>query len=217
VLTQLVTYRAKLETGAELLVICVFHLLGLGMELYKVALGSWSYPEVAITKLAGVPLYSGFMYASVASYMCQAWHRLDLRMEHWPTPWLTLPLGAATYLNFFTLHVIGDWRWLLLALIGILFWRTRVSYRVRERRYLMPILLAFFLIAAFIWLGENIATYFGAWAYPEQLHGWRFVGFGKLSSWFLLVVVSLAIVVAAGNFTKKRLFSTCISAQSLLD
>ena len=51
------------------------------MELFKVHKGSWSYPEEAYTKFFGVPLYSGFMYASVASYMCQAWHWFNLKID----------------------------------------------------------------------------------------------------------------------------------------
>jgi hypothetical protein len=54
------------------------------MEVFKVKAGSWAYPEPAWTKFGGVPLFSGFMYASVASFLIQVWHRLDLRMERWP-------------------------------------------------------------------------------------------------------------------------------------
>lgn len=63
VLIQLVMYFIRIETKDELLVICIFHLLGLMMELFKVHIGSWSYPEYAYFKFWGVPLYSGFMYA----------------------------------------------------------------------------------------------------------------------------------------------------------
>lgn len=83
-LTQILMVVFKFETFDEVKVIGVFHLIGLALELYKVHMGSWSYPEEAITKFFGVPLYSGFMYASVASYMCQAWRRLELRLVNWP-------------------------------------------------------------------------------------------------------------------------------------
>src|SRR5690242_16098837 len=56
--------QAKLETHGEAKVITLFHLLGLAMEIHKVRVGSWAYPDAAWTKVAGVPLYSGFMYAS---------------------------------------------------------------------------------------------------------------------------------------------------------
>src|SRR3712207_8122890 len=53
-------------------VIFGFHLVGLALELYKVRQGSWSYPDTGLATVGGVPLYSGFMYAAVGSYVCQA-------------------------------------------------------------------------------------------------------------------------------------------------
>src|SRR4051812_38688692 len=52
---QVAMFFAGLETKDELLVICLFHFLGLMMELFKVNMGSWSYPDAAYTKIAGVP------------------------------------------------------------------------------------------------------------------------------------------------------------------
>lgn len=63
-----VCWLLRLETGREVAVIFGFHLLGLALELYKVRVGSWSYPGDAWSKVGGVPLYSGFMYAAVGSY-----------------------------------------------------------------------------------------------------------------------------------------------------
>ena len=57
-------------------------------------MGSWSYPEEAFSKIFGVPLYSGFMYASVASYICQSWRRLDLQIYDWPKPFLAISIGV---------------------------------------------------------------------------------------------------------------------------
>src|SRR5690606_15973009 len=85
--------RSGLETHDELKVITVFHLIGLALELFKVRMGSWSYPEEGWTKVGGVPLYSGFMYASVASYLCQAWRRMKVELVHWPPLWLVTPLA----------------------------------------------------------------------------------------------------------------------------
>ena len=58
------------ETGREVAVILGFHLVGLALELFKVAQGSWSYPDTGHAAVGGVPLYSGFMYAAVGSYVC---------------------------------------------------------------------------------------------------------------------------------------------------
>ncbi|WP_407944822.1 DUF817 domain-containing protein [Paenibacillus albiflavus] len=191
---QYVMYRSGLETLDEIKVICVFHIIGLALELYKVQMGSWSYPEHGYSKLFGVPLYSGFMYASVASYMCQVWRRLKMDMTGWPGMLPASLLGAAIYLNFFTHHFIPDFRWWLMALVVIVFWKTRIHYTVRTKTYRMPLTIAFLLVGFFIWLAENITTFFGAWKYPNQLEKWQLVGFGKISSWFLLVIISVIIV-----------------------
>lgn len=193
-LTQILMVVFRLETIDELKVICVFHIIGLCLELYKVHMGSWSYPEAAWSKIGGVPLYSGFMYASVASYMCQSWRRLHLRITNWPKFYWAFGISLAIYLNFFTHHYIWDMRWLLTGVLAIIFWRAKVWYSVRNHTYKMPLVLSFLLIGFFIWIAENISTLFGAWTYPNQQQTWQMVHIGKISSWFLLVVISLIIV-----------------------
>ncbi len=80
VAVQVVLIWTRLETRDEVLVLCAFHALGLALELFKTQpeIASWSYPEPGVLKIGTVPLYSGFMYAAVASYMCQSWRRLRL-------------------------------------------------------------------------------------------------------------------------------------------
>ncbi|MEW9668424.1 DUF817 domain-containing protein [Ammoniphilus sp. 3BR4] len=202
ILMQVVMYRTGIESKDELKVITLFHLIGLALELFKVYMGSWSYPEPSWSKWFGVPLYSGFMYASVASYLCQAWRRLDVDLTHWPGYLKTIPLGAAVYLNFFTHHFTYDIRWLLIFLLFPIFIRTQVHYSIRGIRYRMPLILSFFLIGFFIWIAENIATFFRAWQYPNQERHWEFVHLGKISSWFLLVIISF-IIVAQLKHVKK--------------
>lgn len=186
--------RSGLETKDELKVITLFHLIGLALEIFKVNMGSWSYPEEGYMKILGVPLYSGFMYASVASYLCQAWRRLDVRLVKWPPFAVVVPLAAAIYLNFFIHHFWIDIRWWLSGLVVVVFWRSWVTYEVNGSRYRMPIALSFILIGFFIWVAENIATFFGAWQYPNQTDTWSLVHLGKVSSWLLLVIVSFLIV-----------------------
>jgi uncharacterized membrane protein YoaT (DUF817 family) len=193
-----------LETRDELKVITLFHLLGLGLELFKVHVGSWSYPEAALAKVGGVPLYSGFMYASVASYMIQAWRLFGLRFVHWPSPALVVPLGALIYANFFANNVLPDQRALLILAVLWVFRRTRVAFTPRATPRGMPLVLAFLLIGVFVWLAENVATYLGAWQYPHQQDGWRMVDPHKLSSWALLVIVSLMIVVQLKHVKGRR-------------
>ncbi|MBX3143513.1 MAG: DUF817 domain-containing protein [Trueperaceae bacterium] len=192
---QVVMLATRLETRDELKVITLFHLLGLGLELFKTHAGSWSYPEEALTKVWGVPLYSGFMYASVASFMVQAWRLLRLRFLGWPRTIFVVPLGALIYLNFFTSHFLPDVRYWLVVAVILVFGRTWVAFTpvTKERR--IPLVLAFLLIGVFVWFAENIATFFGAWQYPNQEDGWRMVSLSKLTSWALLVIVSLMAVV----------------------
>lgn len=195
--------RSGLETRDELKVISVFHLIGLALELFKVHHGSWSYPDEGYSKVFGVPLYSGFMYASVASYLCQAWRRLDVGLVRWPRFALVVPLASAIYLNFFWHHYWRDVRWWLMALVLVVFWRAWVTFVVGGIRYRMPVVLAFALVGFFIWVAENIATYFGAWQYPDQAEAWRIVHVAKVSSWLLLVIVSF-LIVATLKIVKDR-------------
>ncbi|WP_261808181.1 DUF817 domain-containing protein [Paenibacillus sp. N3.4] len=193
-LVQLWMVWTGLESLNELKVITLFHLLGLGLELYKVSMGSWSYPEEGWTKIAGVPLYSGFMYASVASYVCQAWKRFDLQLIKWPQTYSAMFLVIFIYLNFFTHHFMYDVRWILIAGVFLLFRKSKVLFTVTKKRYEMSAIVSFILIAIFIWFAENISTFFGAWKYPNQNDVWRIVHWGKISSWFLLVIISIIII-----------------------
>ena len=192
------------ETGREVAVIAGFHLVGLALELFKVQVGSWSYPEEAVTKIAGVPLYSGFMYAAVGSYICQAWRRFDLRVTAYPAVVVTM-LAVAVYANFFTHHYLPDARWILAALLLIALRRTSVHFSVGDARLRMPLALAFVLIGFFLWVAENIATFLGAWTYPDQQHVWTFVHASKFGSWSLLVTLSF-VLVASVKATEGRLY-----------
>jgi uncharacterized membrane protein YoaT (DUF817 family) len=193
---QAVLLWSRVETLAEAAVLAVFHALGLALELFKChpAIGSWAYPEAAYTKFFGVPLYSGFMYAAVASYMCQAWRIMKLRLTGYPPHALSIALSAAIYLNFFTHHFIGDFRWWLVASVVLVFARTKVHFTVLAKERVMPLVVSFLLIGFFVWVAENIATAFGAWVYPNQKAAWAVVSAGKISSWALLVIVTFIIV-----------------------
>ncbi|NOV02100.1 DUF817 domain-containing protein [Paenibacillus planticolens] len=203
-LLQAFMYFSKLETKDELKVICVFHIIGIMLELFKVHMGSWSYPEEAYSKWFGVPLYSGFMYASVASYICQAWRRMELSLHAYPPKWITVPFGACIYLNFFTHHFIFDVRYLLIVLLCFLFYSSKVRFKLAQISYSMPLVVSFLCTGFFIWIAENIATYFGAWRYPNQDHAWHFVHPTKIVAWFLLVIVSFVIVAELKRIKTKQ-------------
>ena len=194
VAVQWLMLRSGLETKDELKVVSLFHLIGLGLEIYKVHHGSWAYPDDGYLKIAGVPLYSGFMYAAVASYITQAWHRFDLSMRPLPPGWLALGLATSIYLNFFTHHYLPDIRWPLMLAVLVIYTRTRCSFTVQATRYWLPLSFAFLLIGLFIWVAENIATFLGAWQYPQQRATWTMVHESKITSWFLLVIISYIVV-----------------------
>lgn len=204
VLVQIVFIVFKLETWRELLVICAFHALGLTLEVFKTSVGSWHYPDPGVLKAWGVPIFSGFMYAAVGSYICQAFRRFDLRISsfHW-TPLVVL--ATAAYLNFFTHHFGPDLRvWIAAGMVWAT-WGSFVGFTVGRQRYRMPVAVSFLLIGSFLWVAENMATFLGAWKYPDQVQAWRFVHVGKLGSWALLVSLSF-VLVAAVKATEGQLY-----------
>jgi len=188
---------AKLETMDEFKAIMLFHIVGFALEVFKTSnsIQSWAYTDFAYTKLFGVPLFSGFMYAAVGSYIIQAWRLLDLRVIHHPPYWMAGLIALVIYANFFTHHYIGDYRWYIAACALGLYARSTVVFRPMDRERKMPLLLSFVLIGFFIWLAENISTFFGIWKYPNQLGAWSAVHVGKWSSWSLLVIMTFTIVV----------------------
>lgn len=185
-----------LETRDELKAISLFHLLGIALELFKTSksIGSWSYPDFAFTKVWGVPLFSGFMYASVGSYIIQAWRLFDLKIIHHPPYWMATTIALTLYANFFTHHFIGDYRWYLAACALGLYARSSVTFRPYRYELRMPLVMGLILIGFFIWLAENFGTFFGLWAYPHQVGAWARVHVSKWSAWTLLVLMSFTIV-----------------------
>jgi len=188
--------RSGLETRDELKAVCLFHAVGFALEAFKTSgsVQSWSYPDFAYTKVLGVPLFSGFMYAAVGSYIIQAWRLLDLRIRHHPPHWMAALVALAIYANFFTHHAIGDYRWYLAAGALGLYARTTVVFRPLDRERRMPLVLGFVLTGFFIWLAENLSTFWGLWRYPNQLGAWSAVHVSKWSSWSLLVIMTFTIV-----------------------
>jgi uncharacterized membrane protein YoaT (DUF817 family) len=186
----------KLETLDELKAITLFHLIGFALEVFKTSgsIQSWSYPDFGYTKLFGVPLFSGFMYAAIGSYVIQAWRILDLRVRHHPPYWLATIAAVAIYINFYTHHYIGDYRWYIAVFTLGLYARTTVIFKPYDRDMRMPLLLAFVLIGFFIWLAENVHSFLGLWQYPNQVGGWSVVHIGIWSSWSLVVMMTFTIV-----------------------
>jgi len=191
---QLLLILSGLETWEEARVIFVFHIVGTIMELFKTAHGSWIYPEDSFLRIGAVPLFSGFMYAAVGSYLARVWRIFEFRFTRFPPLWLQGLLAAAVYINFFAHHWLPDVRLGLFAATAILYLRTVVWFRPDEVHRPMPLLIGFFLVAIFIWFAENLGTFARAWSYPGQEAGWEMVSLSKLGSWYLLMIISFVLV-----------------------
>ncbi|MBR1220811.1 DUF817 domain-containing protein [Bradyrhizobium sp. U87765 SZCCT0131] len=191
---QAILLASRLETMDEAKVILLYHLTGTAMEIFKTAVGSWIYPEPAIFRIGGVPLFTGFMYSCIGSYICRAWRLFDFRFVSHPPLWMLTLLSGAIYINFFAHHYVPDVRLGLFAVSAVLFMRAQIHFRIWRRNRSMPLLLGFVLVAFFIWLSENIGTFTRTWVYPNQLQSWSLVSLGKLGSWFLLLIVSYTMV-----------------------
>lgn len=191
---QIAMIGLRLESWREAKVIAVFHIVGTVMELFKTAAGSWIYPEGGVLHIGAVPLFSGFMYAAVGSYIARVWRIFDFHFTHYPPRWTTVTLALAIYINFFAHHWLPDVRLGLFAMIGLIFWRTQVWFRPFRVYRRMPLLVGWLLVALFIWFAENIGTFAHAWTYPSQKSGWHMVSPGKLGAWYLLMIISFVLV-----------------------
>lgn len=198
---QVLMLALKLESWEEARVIFVFHIVGTVMEIFKVHMGSWIYPEASILNIAGVPLFSGFMYACVGSYLARVWRIFDFKFDRFPSlKWQGL-LAVLIYLNFFTHHYGPDIRIALFVGSAILYGPAMVWFRADEEHRPMPLLIGLVLVALFIWFAENLGTFARAWTYPDQDAGWRMVSWAKLGSWYLLMIISFVLVAAVQSET----------------
>ncbi|MGR3636279.1 MAG: DUF817 domain-containing protein [Shimia sp.] len=190
---QVLFLTLRMESWREARVIFLFHLTGTAMEIFKVNAGSWAYPGDGLIKLWNVPLYSGFMYASVGSFMARAIRLFDMRFTPYPPFWITMVLACAIYANFFAHHFLPDIRLALFAATVLLFLKTRIYFRIGANWYWMPLPLAAFLSSVFLWLAENIGTATKVWLYHGQsANDW--VSLAKMGSWYLLLYVSFTTV-----------------------
>ena len=193
VLVQAAFLRFRLETWEEARVILLFHLTGTAMEWFKVQAGSWSYPEPGLFTLLGVPLFSGFMYASVGSYIARVIRLFDMRFSPYPPFWASVVLAVAIYVNFFAHHYLPDIRLALFAATVLMFWRTRVYFRISLRHWWMPMPLAALLASVALWVAENVGTLTRTWVYAGQRPD-EWVSLAKMGSWYLLLWVAFVTV-----------------------
>jgi uncharacterized membrane protein YoaT (DUF817 family) len=191
---QVALLASRLETRDEAKVILIYHLVGTAMEIFKTSAGSWIYPEPSVFHVAGVPLFSGFMYSCIGSYICRAWRLFNFRFSRHPPRWSLITLSLLIYANFFSDHYGVDLRLPLFGLAAVLFGRTAIYFRVWRVYRSMPLLLGLVLVSLFIWFSENIGTCTKTWLYPSQHLSWSLVSPAKLGSWFLLLIISYTLV-----------------------
>ncbi len=199
---QIALLVSKLETWEEARVILAFHIVGTVMEIFKVEAGSWVYPEESFLRIAGVPLFSGFMYAAVGSYLARVWRIFEFRFDRFPPMWAQIALASAIYVNFFAHHYIVDVRYVLFGITLVAYGRCVVWFRPDDEHRPMPLVIGFLLVALFIWFAENLGTFARAWIYPGQQDGWHMVSLAKLGSWYLLMIISF-VLVAAVQYRRK--------------
>lgn len=198
ILIQIGMIVFRLESWDEVRVICAFHVVGTVMEIFKVHAGSWIYPESgeAFLVVAGVPLFSGFMYAAVGSYLTRVWRIFEFRFDRFPPLWLQALLAAAVYINFFTHHFTFDIRNILFVASALIYGPCVVWFRPDQAHRPMPLFIGLILVALFIWFAENLGTFAQAWTYPDQDGGWHPVSLAKLGSWYLLMLISFVLAAA---------------------
>ena len=160
------------------------------------SIGSWTYPAVsgAVFVLLSVPLFSGFLYSAVGSYISRAFKFLKLSYDNFPPYYHLWILSVLIYVNFFTHHFFYDIRLFLFAYIFVVFWKTKVNFQVYLKERSMSFLLTATLTALFVWIAENIGTFTKIWLYPSQAISWHLVSLEKIGSWFLLLILSFALV-----------------------
>lgn len=197
VVVQVGMVAFRLESRRELATILMFHVVGTVMEIFKTDVGSWEYAAGGVLHVGAVPLFTGFMYGAVGSYLARVMRLFDLRFTRYPPLWATAPLAVAIYVNFFSHHYVVDVRWWLVVAVLLLYGRCRMHVRVLRARFWMPVVLAFLLVAVFIWFAENIGTLTQTWTYPDQSDGWHLVSVSKLVAWFLLMNLSVVLVTIA--------------------
>ncbi len=195
IVIQVILYKFKFETKSDIYVICIFHLIGLSMELIEVNINhSWSYNDTGLFYIGSVSIFTGFMYAAVGSYVTKEFKLLDLKLNNMPSNKFLIIYSIAILANFIFNNYVYDFRYFLIIILILFYSKVKLNYKPNERKYQFYPPLTFLLIGFFIWIAENISTYQGIWVYPNQIPVWHMVHLSKITSWMLLSIVSFNLV-----------------------
>ena len=197
VIIQICLIYTKLESWAEAKVIAMFHLLAMIMEIFLTHphIASWFYPQPAVFKIMTVPLFAGFMYSAVGSFFARSLKLYQVSFTKLPSFGNMLALSILAYINFMSKFFINDFRYMLFLWSIVIFWDTKIHFQLQQHKIKLPMLPILILLAFIIWVAENISTFYKIWLYPSQQDGWHMVGWGKLGSWYLLLLLSLVLVL----------------------
>lgn len=187
----------KLESWAEAKVIAFFHMMAMVMEIFLThpQIASWQYPQPAVFKILTVPLFAGFMYSAVGSFFARSLRLYQVSFEKLPSFGNMLTLALLSYLNFMSKFFVPDIRMILFVWSIAIFWKTRIKFQLQRHQLQLPMLPVLAILAFIIWIAENISTFYKIWLYPSQVEAWHMVGWGKLGSWYLLLLLSLVLVL----------------------
>lgn len=204
VFIQIILIIIKAEKPKEILAIIIFHICAMVMEIFKTSpmVGSWVYPEPAIFAIGTVPLFTGFMYSSVGSYIARAWRINNFRFYNLPSRITLFILGLLIYINFFT-DYFYDARYFIFIFALIVFWNTKFYVTLTSRTFQIHPLISNALLASFVFLAEQIGTFARAWVYPNQTAHWKPVSFHMYTSWYMLLIFSFVIIAIIFNKSNK--------------
>lgn len=173
--------------------------LGVVLELYKIETGAWMYPEGSELAIGQKPLFVGFMYAAVASYLIRALRVKALEIRGMPPLFVAVLVGGLVYGAYFLPSQIWV-RFGLIGLVTLVFWRA--TLRAPSGSWL-PLPVALGLAASLIWVAENIGTFSGTWAYPND-GALGLVTLSKLGAWYLLLSVCFIVVFESRRCATRR-------------
>lgn len=193
ILLQILFVIFKIESFRESLMIFIFHFLGMSMEIFKTEIGSWQYPSTGYLFIAMVPIFTGFMYASVGSYILRMQRNFRCTFTAYPHYGWVILLGALVYINFISHHYVVDIRWGLVVLSIVIFRKTRITLNFATVKMTIPYLLVLLCIGFLLWIAENMGSFYTIWRYPHQNDTWHWVSTQKIIAWYLLTFTLLAV------------------------
>ena len=166
------------------------------MEIFKTGAGSWIYPEPSVLRIAGVPLFSGFMYAAVGSYHRARVAHLGLPLRALSADLAAGGAGGRVYANFFTHHYLPDMRLGLFVASALIYGPCMLYYRPDRRSGRCRCWSALCWWRCSSGSPRTSALSPAPGSIPARQRGWHPVSLDKLGSWYLLMIISFVLVAA---------------------